>query len=806
MSDTTIINHAVTETCAACRTTWPTGAAQCPVCGCKQTAGEVAAAGEAARDAANQEADRFDQLVLTDPAAGEAIRMYAPLRALVIEVPEHGAIPDNKTGAVAHVLMERGAPTYTWCSRNHAGARLARHLHDALPVTVEHVTLTDPLDWKGATPTFAEVLGTAKPVKPPAIARRAPDHASPQRPYTEPAPFDTSPSEVARRIVRSFAEELLIVAPPEHDRNAFSTGFALDPATGIWRSGGDPWARWLRKIAEAMTFDAAMSGLTGKALTATLSGINRIKRPSMVEDVRKFLRAELDDLREHGEPCTRVTECRDEKLNQNMRYIGAMNGVVDLNDGKLLPPDQGRKALVTARTPVPFDPAAKHPGVARLFSHLGRDAERWWWEVLGSALRTVPKRLYAAVGEPNGGKTTLLNAINWTLGPYARKAARGVLSGRNRQSETQLTPGLTAWFMPVRFVLIEEEKRRQILDAGLVKDLTGGGFLSARGMRENLREGKVGATTVLFANTDSVPRLSLETEGMRDRYRELPYAKVQDVDPTMRDVLSANPEFQAALLARLVEWAARTPEPPVDIPEVTAATAERVREDQGEIGEFSKRFVADGSGTLTFSEVWSAWCLHCDEQEDAREPGGIGKRRLGNALRDYVRGLPALQVASVNGKRVRGWRGWVLADEAPEPAGQHPDDLVYDAVYELLPDHAASTGTPMTGTKLMAELHRRGAGMRLVCWTSPVLVAGRPRDVTFAESAELYRLASEYSRLKGREVDPPAPAPGAKRYAVIERGTLQNGDQKPPDTETAPLPFPDGAAGAAREHDKPEIW
>ena len=146
-----------------------------------------------------------------------------------------------------------------------------------------------------------------------------------------------------------------------------------------------PWARWLRKIAEAMTFDAAMSGLTGKALTATLSGINRIKRPSMVDDVRKYLRAELDDLREHGEPCTRVTECRAEDLDQNMRYIGARNGVVDLNDGKLLPPKQGRKALVTARTPVPFDPTATHPGVDRLFSHLGRDAERWWWEVCSGA-------------------------------------------------------------------------------------------------------------------------------------------------------------------------------------------------------------------------------------------------------------------------------------------------------------------------------------------------------------------------------------------------------------------------------------
>ena len=754
MNDTTaVIDPAATETCAACRVTWPTGADQCPACGCKQTAGSVAAASEAARDAANQGAARFDQIVLTDPAAGGAIRLYAPPRALMVEVPEHGAIPDNETGAVAHVLMERGAPTYTWCSRNHAGAHLARVLHDALPVTVEHVTLTDPLDWKGATPTFAEVLAAAKPVKPPAIARSAPDHAMPRRPYTEPAPFDTSPSEVARRIVQSFADKLLIVAPPEHDRDGFSTGFALDPATGIWRAGGDPWAGWLRKIAEAMTFDAAMSGLTGRALSATLSGINRIKRPGMVDDVRKFLRAELDDLREHGEPCSGITECRAEDLDQDMRFLGAANGVVDLHTGTVLPPSEARKALVTARTSVPFEPAASHPGVARLFSHLGPDAERWWWEVLGSALRTVPKRLYAAVGEPNGGKTTLLNAINWTLGPYARKAARGVLSGGNRQSETQLTPGLTAWFMPVRFVLIEEEKRRQTLDAGLVKDLTGGGFLSARGIRENLREGKVGATTVMFANTDSVPRLSLETEGMRDRYRELPYAKVQDIDPAMRDVLSADPEFQTALLARLVEWAARTLEPPVDIPEVTAATAERIHEDQGEIGVFATRLVPASSGVLSLADVWIAWADHNAESADAADPGGISRRKLTGALRDHVNGLPRPKQIRTGGKNVRGWRGWQLLDEAPEELYEHAATVTtmigekpsfYDTRYRL-------DGEEVTGAELLRRLRSKGKSWRL----------------------------------------------------HVDGGTATI-EPLDPDRETLPLPGING--GAAREHDAPEIW
>ena len=294
----------------------------------------------------------------------------------------------------------------------------------------------------------------------------------------------------------------------------------------------------------------------------TVANINRIKRPGMIDDARKFLRAELDGLRDNGGPCRDVTECRAEQLDQDMRYIGAANGVVELHTGKLLARSDGRRALVTVSTPVPFDPAAKHTDVDRLFAHLGPDAEQWRWSALGSAMRAVPKRLYAAVGEPNGGRTTLLNAPNWTLGPYPRKAARGVLSASNRQPETQLLPGLTAWFMPTRFVLIEEERRRQTIDAGLVKDLTGGGFLSARGMRETRREGKVGATTVLFANTGSVPLLSLETEGMRDRYRKLPYAKVQGVDLSMRDITASDPAFHTALLARLIKGAACTPELP----------------------------------------------------------------------------------------------------------------------------------------------------------------------------------------------------------------------------------------------------
>ena len=313
----------------------------------------------------------------------------------------------------------------------------------------------------------------------------------------------------------------------------------------------------------------------------------------------------------------------------------------------------------------------------RLFSHLGAEATTWWWQVLGRGLRGPTKRLYAGVGVPNGGKSTLLKALLLTLGPYARKAARGVLSMSNRASETQLTPGLLAWLAPVRFVLVEEEKRRQILDSGLVKDLTGMGFLSVRGMRENLRQGRVTATTIMFSNTDSVPRLSLETEGMQDRYRELPYAKVPVVDLAMSESVVMDPAFQTAFFARMVSWAARTPEPPANIPLVNEATRDRIREDMGEVGAFAQRVVRGGN-VLTLDEVWREWCEFVQAGPDSTEAGGIKRLRFSSTLRDYVTGLPAAKLVSVDGKKVRGWSNWQLlsVDEAEQAAAAQQVEVI----------------------------------------------------------------------------------------------------------------------------------
>ena len=90
---------------------------------------------------------------------------------------------------------------------------------------------------------------------------------------------------------------------------------------------------------------------------------------------------------------------------------------------------------------------------------------------------------------------------------------------------------------------------------------------------------------------------------------------------------------------------------PDDVPEVHAATIERIRKGAGEIGEFAQRIVR-GDGVLTVAQVWQAWCEHNGEQIQAQEPGGIGKRRLSKALYDHISDPPKPQQISLRGVRL----------------------------------------------------------------------------------------------------------------------------------------------------------
>ena len=754
------------------------------------------AAMDLAREAVASEAGALSVLVLADRVAAALISPYTSNGCKVATVSQTGAIEDDVARAIVHD-KDGGVPVYTWFSHEQEARRLARRLHGALPGGVAgHVTLVDPATWTGATPSFDEALAGAKPDMPVTL-RKQPDPAAGNRRSRvvvgdDEGQFEVHSTRAAEWLLLDHPDKLLVVTD---DQEVLSDLYVLG-RNGVWVRGDTTLKVWLREIADDMRARAATSGLSDKALQSQLQQLRRLYEPDTIIAVRKSATSALQGLiaNKKLQP-DEVTTCLADELNADLRYIGTLSGVVDLHDATLLLPDQGRKALVTVMAPVEYHPGATDEDVDRLFAHLPDEAQSWWWKVLGYHLLGQPsRRFYVVEGPRKGGKSTLAEALVDVLGPYASVPSEDALMSLTTKTGG-LAPDMEAFVLPTRLVVADEPGAVRISNA-LLKKLSGDTRITWSKKYQPMRTDPVTGTVMMLCNPGTRPRLNLQDPAMEDRVRKLLYPTIpeNDLDPGFK-LRTRGESFREALFAALV--AAATKQKPGHAPAtaryVAEATAAMVVDDIGEVGMFARRLVPAPGNVLSFAAVWSEWCKYNDEDpRTSKDPGGITNRKLGSLLKRHVPDLPQAKQISTQGNKVRGWRHWQLLDEVPEPARQPEADSFADASYELLPDHAASAGTPMTGSKLMAELYCRGAGMRLVTWTSPVVIDGQTRDVTFEESAELYRVAIEQSRLGGRVVDPPPPALGAKRYAVIERSASQDGgDQRPPDTETAPL-FPGG--------------
>ena len=638
-----------------------------------------------------EELKLFDVLIVTD--AGDELALHEHRAnvpgARVVPVSDPHAPFDDRLALAA---ARAGKRVVTWCTPTDHGCRVARETAKTLTACmptdkrVRHIVGVAPTDWHPLLDPFDALVAGARATppsspRPATTGSRAPDKDR----------WNTSPRAVARILLQEHAGRILAVSidPAEKPENQHPNAYALDEKTGLWDKSTTPWIRWCFALAARMREELRRSGLEGRVYAVADSSIRRIERPSAVKELRRAVLPAADELRDEGHDLKAwgLTRCKLEDLDANLRYIGARNGVIDLDTGKLLDPEDGRKALVTLSTLTKFVPGACHSDVDRLFGHLLLEEQIWWWSVLGYHLRGGPSgRVYLVKGPPNGGKSTLAEALRLTLGPYASTPAFGAIEERRYHSETELSPGVHAFTAPRRFALIDEVKTKRINNR-LVKDLSGGGSVTYRLLNQNLQTRAATATMLMFCNAGSEPRLFLEDQGMQRRYRELTYLEIpkDQIDPTFIRERIRSDDFLCALLARLVAEAAKAEGPPNDVPSVAEATAERIREDVGELGEFARRIVPGGDDVLKGSDVWEAWCQHVDEAATEKEAGGINKRGMASALRSRVNGLPSPKLYSVSGDKVRGWRNWRLltveeaqdqTPQAAEIAKQAINDLV----------------------------------------------------------------------------------------------------------------------------------
>ena len=650
-----------------------------------------------------EEVARDKVLVLADHLAAVYLVKYAEQDRLpgvyVTKVAGSGAFEGDY--GIAEAMMAAGKPVFTWCTSDHQGRAVARKLHDDLSATgvaIRHVTQRDPERWTG-TPDVSAVLEHASPNKPLAIKKPASPETKRRR--TETAvedTFDPSPLSLAERILGrpEWACRVLLVTG---DSGEFVAVHAQHPVTGMWHDPEATVLEWLGAISDAMEREvyelAAEKRMDPKVVAGQVRTIRSIKTPDRVNAVCRSFAAAVVRFRAREESPS-IRECRPKDLDADLRYLGVKNGVVDLHEARLLTPEEAAPAYVTVFTSVPYDPD-RYPAATWFLSHLSKRERDWWLDTFGFSLHGIAKRFYGCLAAPDSGKTTAINFLRHTLGPYVASPTPGAIDARQRYDASGHTPGLTAWASPVRLTILDEVKERE-LHAPLLKDLTGGGEITFRDTYQKKTKKRATGTTFLFANDSAgerqMPQLRTDDPGMRARYRELPFPTIPEAHqvPKMRDTWPYDPEKQAQVLTLLVERAAANPTEPKDIPEATDATKARIRKDSGELGEFAARFKRDGEATLEFPEAWVEWCKANSEPSEATAPGGVVKRDFYRRLSAHVEGLDKPTPLTIKGRKVRGWRGWKLltVEETEIPP-------VYLEVGEIL------SGRPTVSVKLDPE-------------------------------------------------------------------------------------------------------
>ncbi len=332
------------------------------------------------------------------------------------------------------------------------------------------------------------------------------------------------------------------------------------------------------------------------------------------------------------------------------------NGVIDLRTGELLPHD--RVQMISRLTSVTHDPSARSDVWDQfLEAALPDEEERAFLKrVAGYSLsgKTTEEVLLFCHGPKYGGKTTFLEAFKRTLGDYAATADFSTfLRGRPHSGDAPRADLLRLYGRRLVGSVEVEEGRK--LAEGLIKQLTGGDTVVARGLYEtDAAEAPMQFTLWLAANQK--PKVTDDAATWR-RILLVPFARsIPNRDPRIKEALLER-EHRPAILAWAVggclEWQRRGLDPPEVVRRATDQWEEESNPLYGFTGEEGPAVLDPGAWTSS-AALWSAY------RDWAGKDGAIESQRgLGLRVKDL--GL-SFEWGGPRGK-TRGWRGIRLGED-----------------------------------------------------------------------------------------------------------------------------------------------
>ena len=468
----------------------------------------------------------------------------------------------------------------------------------------------------------------------------------------------------AYRLLSLFGERILLATRSED----FSKPHVLDRRSGVWHPAPELLyelhvltARRFAQRAVALMLNKEMAESVAKKL---LTWLTRTQSPVSVKAMADSLGAAyLSQVEDKIEVKQLGDRCRIDELDKDRMYIGTPNGIVNLDTGLLLPPEEGKRCRVTRSVPDDYDANAKHPAADALIAHLGAEERRYLEQALGYHFRHGPqRRVYLLLGPPAAGKSTLLGAIGAALGQvksggYSMAIDSSALIATRFATRNAHSGGLFG-IQDALFASMSELPSKGNLSVPDLKRLDGVEPLSIRDVSEKAGVSRPSKAALMFScNRADIDRLDLSDDGLAARVRILPYPAVPNPASDLAQVVTQDSKVRQAVFAWLVRLARTHRDVPADIPSVTEATQQQIDASLGQVGLWVRehlRYTGDARDFATASGIWSsARKAFPDSAPNTVE--GMEKRSFQALLKRVVDGLPKQTRQSLNGSQNRGY-------------------------------------------------------------------------------------------------------------------------------------------------------
>lgn len=348
------------------------------------------------------------------------------------------------------------------------------------------------------------------------------------------------------------------------------------------------------------------------------------------------------------------------ELDRHAHLLGCANGALDLQTGQLLPPDKDHR--ITVVTPVEYDPDALAP----LFEQTVRevffdDAGQidFFQRLVGYSLMAAPREdlLVIPFGGGSNGKSTVLGAIRSALGAHAKSASAETFLSTNGGAGAagQAREDLLR-LRGARFVYVGEPDEGSELREGLIKSMTGGDPIPARGMYARTTV-EILPTWVAFMPTNHRPIVKGDDHAIWRRLMLVPFTRNFDTDP---DVVKdpGRAERIAAELPGVLAWCVRGAlayrrhelRPTKQIADARAS----YREDMDLLGDWLSECCERGTTySASNGDLWMSWRYFAERRGELR----FISNSTALARRLHTRGfLPIKDTCGIRGRGVVGIR------------------------------------------------------------------------------------------------------------------------------------------------------